>query len=210
MRKVLYTTALLLLSSNLLFAQFGGFTPIKKNGIKFNLFSPIYKNLSITSQHLITPTKSINITAAYMDFNDFNGNDKYNTWNTTGFSIIPEYRTNYTGYGLNGFYAAPFLRYMFYKTNYDNKELNGSVTSMGKGQFQSIGVGFILGKQYIIKNNILIDFFAGPAYQILFQNKKDYRTAYEINDGNLLSDAIPNRYLSGYSIRAGITIGLAY
>lgn len=209
MRKVLYTTALLLLSSNLLFAQYGGFTPVKRNGIKFNLFSPIYKNLSITSQHLITPTKSINITAAYMDFNDFNGNDKYNTWNTTGFSIIPEYRTNYTGYGLNGFYAAPFLRYMFYKTNYD-EELNGTVTSKGKGQFQSIGVGFIVGKQYIIKNNILIDFFAGPAYQILFQNKKDYRTAYEINDGNLLSDAIPSRYLTGYSIRAGITIGLAY
>lgn len=209
MRKLLYTTALLLVS-NMLFAQYGGFTPVKRNGIKFNLLSPIYKNLSIASQHLITPTKSINITAAYMDFNDFNGNDKYNTWNTTGFSIIPEYRTNYTGYGLNGFYAAPFLRYMFYKTNYDRKDFNGTVTSFGKGQFQSIGVGFVVGKQFIIKNNILIDFFAGPAYQILIQDKRDYRPAHEINVGSVLSNAIPDRYISGYSIRAGITIGLAY
>ncbi len=194
----------------MLFAQYNGYTPVKRNGIKFNLLSPIFKNISVSSQHLITPTKSINITAGYMDFNDFAGTDRYNTWCTKGFSFTPEYRTNYNGYGLNGFYAAPFLRYMFYKTSYDNKDFNGTVTSKGKGQFQSFGVGFVVGKQYIIKNNILIDFFAGPAYQILLQNKRDYGTAYEINEGDLLSNAIPSRYLSGYSIRAGITIGLAY
>lgn len=209
MRKLLYLSVLFCIS-NFVLAQHSGFDIVKRNGIKFNLLSPIYKNLSISSQHLITPTKSINITAAYMDFNDFNGNDRYNTWCTKGFSFTPEFRTNYTGYGLNGFYAAPFLRYMFYQTSYDSKDYYGTVTRTGKGQFQSIGVGFVVGKQFIIKNNILVDFFGGPAYQILIQQENNYRNPNNVNVSSLLSNSIPDRYLSGYSIRAGLTIGLAY
>jgi hypothetical protein len=185
------------------------YPPINENGLKINLLSPIYSNFSLSYQHLINPFKSFQVTAAYMDFNDYinEGNDDLRV---QGFSLTPEYRINFNGYGLNGFYAGPFLRYMDYQKTYNTSFLTED------SKFKSIGLGFNIGHQFIIKNTVLIDLFAGPVYQVLIQDDVNrtkmpsspiYYTGFS---DQYLAESIPNRYIRGYGIRAGITIGVAF
>jgi len=189
------------------------YPPIKENALKLNIFSPIYSNLSLSYQHLINPFKSFQITAAYMDFNDYI-NRYDDDLRVQGFSITPEYRMNFNGYGLNGFYAGPFLRYMDYHKTY-NSNFSGSI-DIEDSKFKSLGIGFNIGQQFIIKNTVIIDLFAGPVYQVLIQediNKINVTNTpwyYTNNSDQYLAGSIPNRYLRGYGIRAGITIGVAF
>ena len=184
------------------------YPPIKENGLKLNILSPIYSNLSLSYQHLITPFKSLQISASYMDFNYVNrvGDDL----RVQGFSITPEYRINFNGYGLNGFYAGPFLRYMDYQKTYENNYIGQN--SKENSKFKSVGLGFNIGQQFIIKNTVLIDLFAGPVYQVLVQEdiNKTNSNIYYNNSNQYLAESIPNRYLRGYGIRAGVTIGVAF
>ncbi len=191
------------------------FPPIKKNGAKINLLSPIYSNLSVSYQCLLTPFRSIQLTASYMDFNDFVKFGNVDDLRVTGFSITPEYRINFSGYGLNGFYVGPFLRYMDYKKTFDYTDY--STLLKENSSFKSAGIGFNVGKQFIIKNTVLVDLFAGPVYQVLVQEKIDKAITIqqpisyfyeEFTD--YLAPSIPNRYIKGYGIRAGITIGIAF
>ena len=192
------------------------FPPIKKNGAKINLLSPLYSNLSVSYQCLLTPFRSIQLTASYMDFNDFVKFGNVDDLRVTGFSITPEYRIIFSGYGLNGFYVGPFLRYMDYKKTFDYTDY--STLFMENSSFKSAGIGFNIGKQFIIKNTVLVDLFAGPVYQVLVQEKinqsitrqmQPFYNNYE-DFSNYLAPSIPNRYLKGYGIRAGITIGIAF
>jgi hypothetical protein len=191
------------------------FPPIKKNGAKINLLSPIYSNLSVSYQCLLTPFRSLQLTASYMDFNDFRYYGNIDDLRVTGFSITPEYRINFSGYGLNGFYVGPFLRYMDYKKTFDYDNYSTSVKE--NSSFKSAGIGFNVGKQFIIKNKVLVDLFAGPVYQVLVQEKinqsiiRQTPMFYDYEDySDYLAPSIPNRYIKGYGIRAGITIGIAF
>lgn len=182
--------------------QTNTFAPQKNNALKINLLSPAYGNLSLSYQRLLNPFKSINVVLGYIDFDDytrFNTTDKFRL---QGASIIIEYRTNLTGYGLNGTYFSPFTRYINYQTT-DSKILSTTTTEL-TGNLQSAGIGFIVGKQYIIKNKVALDLFAGPSYQILLANTRPGHTQ------NDFLPSISDRYLAGYGIRAGITMGIIY
>lgn len=185
------------------------YPPIKENGLKLNILSPIYSNFSLSYQHLITPFKSFQISASYMDFNDY-VNRVGDDLRVQGFSITPEYRINFNGYGLNGFYAGPFLRYMDYQKTYEDNYIGQN--SKENSKFKSVGLGFNIGQQFIIKNTVLIDLFAGPVYQVLVQEdiNKTNSNIYYNNSNQYLAESIPNRYLRGYGIRAGVTIGVAF
>lgn len=190
---------------------------LHQNGIKLNLLSPIYGNVSLTYQHLLNPYQSLQVNIGYMDFSDFTLIDPPADFRVQGISIAPEYRRNFTGYGLNGFYLGPFLRYMHYN-RYITYQGTHSVTGMrGKfdevTRFNSLGLGLTIGQQYIIKNKVLIDVFIGPVFQFLLSEKKDatpYKD-YSTKTGiGYLGTSVPDRYLNGYGIRAGFTIGLAF
>ncbi len=191
--------------------------PIKSNAIKINLLSPIYSNLSLSYQYCITPFRSLQINAAYMNFND-NINYSNNQLTTEGFSITPEYRMNFSGYGLNGFYAGPFLRYLDYHKTFQESWYSSSagfVKTTEKSHFQSIGLGFNFGHQFIIKNKIVIDLFAGPVYQVLIKNQVENSIPPNIGPNysrspEFLAASIPNKYIKGYGISACFTIGLAF
>src|SRR5574343_3775 len=187
----LYTVFFILSITAVNAQQRSEFPALKENALKINLLSPAYGNLSVTYQHLINPVKSINITVGYIDFDDYTRFDAGYKFRMQGFSIIPEYRTNFTGYGLNGTYAAPFLRYMNYQTT-DTEILSNGTKKEETGSIQSLGIGFVIGRQHIIKNRVLFDYFIGPAYQVIIDNV-----------GRGSSDYLPSisdRYLSGYSV----------
>jgi hypothetical protein len=205
------------------FAQKNNFPAIKQNAFKMNLLSPIFNTVNISYQRLVTPEKSLQVGFSYMNFNDFlDEEDRIDVDETnkiTGYNVIAEYRVNFTGYGLNGFYAGPFLRYLNYTRDYKYSYYNSSPASVYKqtSKYQSMGLGFILGKQFLIKNIFTIDLFAGPVYQVLLENKQSrsgnmqnssYYSRYDA--GAYLGQVIPNNYLKGYSLRAGFNIGLAF
>lgn len=188
-----------------------------QNGIKLNLLSPIYGNASITYQHLLNPYQSLQVNLGYMDFSDFTILNQHPDFRVQGLSISPEYRRNFTGYGLNGFYVGPFIRYMYYKRTMateGNNSTSGALERFNEiTHFNSLGLGLLVGQQYIIKNTILIDVFIGPSYQFLLSENKE-KNAYQnySTRSNLgyLGESVPDRYLNGYGIRAGFTIGLAF
>lgn len=216
-------------------AQNNSLPPIKKNAIKFNLVSPIFNTINLSYQRMLTPYKSLQVTAAYTNFDDFKEDHSIDKNSVKGLNLTADYRINFSGYGLNGWYISPFARYLNYsKDSY--KESIGydySYDLQEKSSYQSIGVGLLVGKQFIIKNTITIDLFAGPSFSFLVnQNRKinynvsssgnnyyyesfyydDYRNANVIDENlrSYLGDVIPNNYLRGYGIRAGINIGFAF
>ena len=193
-------------------AQQKSFAPLKQQALKANILSPFFNTVNLSYQHLLGPERSLQLGISYMDFDDFvDSKQEKNIINGVG--AIVEYRRNFTGYGLNGFYAGPFLRYLNYSRKY-TQEQAGTITYEQKGAFQSMGIGFTFGKQFIFKNLLILDVFAGPTYQVLF-DKEITRTGRLINGETDLSEAllgntITGGYLRGYGVRAGINVGIAF
>lgn len=164
-----------------------------------------------------------------MDFNDFdNNNYSYNnttmvtSTNVKGVSLTLDYKIHFTEQGFEGAYLAPFARMLYYERN---AVVIGNTASgppnyymdyyKEKFNYTSLGLGFIVGYQFVINNRVSFDFFGGPAYQILLAENKTTTNLstgkyVENQDETLLADAIPNRYIKGYGLRGGVTIGFLF
>lgn len=222
MKKFLYVLAALL-SCAALPAQETGFPSLKRNAIKANLLSPIFNAFNVSYQRILTPERSIQLGISYMDFDDFeNVDDNVNYYgdnlknNIKGVNLTVDYKVNFSGYGLNGFYAGPFMRYMIYERNFERYD-NATLTFSEKASFQSAGIGFLFGKQFLFKNTITLDLFAGPVYQVLVGEKRTNNTRSGSYTGNILpspdyylGNSISDLYIKGYSLRAGFNIGFAF
>lgn len=191
-----------------LHAQKSSFPPLKENTIKVNLLSPIFNTVNVSYQRLLSPERSLQLTFSYMNFNNFQDLFTGNTTtNIKGMNLVTDYKVNFSGYGLNGFYAGPFARYMNYERTYE------AGNNFEQANIQSIGFGFLLGKQFLFRNTITLDLFAGPAYQVSVQEK--FTTNYPSGFGSVrhttyMGELISGRYVKGYSMRGGITLGFAF
>lgn len=199
---------------------------MRKNAIKVNVLSPIFNTLNLSYQHIFDNSRSINVGFSYMDFNNFNNyssnnSSPYSSVNdkdqTKGITVTAEYRIHFSDNNLDGWYGAPFARYMNYTHNLSDyyTEYNAitgysSNYTKQKDTYQSVGLGFIVGHQFIIRNTVSIDFFGGPVYQIMLQHSRTLSSSKVLDDKNKLSDAIPNQYLEGYGLRGGITVGMCF
>ncbi len=202
---------------------------VKRNyAIRTNLLSAIYNTLNVSYQKLKPNGNSVVLGASYMDFNDFNessnnynGNNNYT--NVGGVALTGEYRLHFSGNGFNGGYVGGFGRAMFYERNarYQTPVSNSSqfpieeIDVKEKFNFASVGVGFVVGYQIAIQNRVTVDFFGGPVFQALVYQDKVTRNAstgarLESRKINELADNIPDRYISGYGLRGGITLGILF
>lgn len=223
MKKILFMCVLL--AGNALYAQENSEPLIKHNAIKVNLLSPIFNTVNLSYQRILTPERSMQFGISYMDFDDFrNIDDNYTFYgdviqnNVKGVNLILDYKVNFSGYGLNGFYAGPFLRYMIYERNFERfYNGTGPTSYTEKANYQSAGIGFLFGKQYLFKNTITLDLYAGPVYQVLVSEKRTNNLNNGSYTGNrspgpdyYLGNSISNLYIKGYSLRAGFNIGFAF
>lgn len=200
---------------------------VKKHALKANLLSPVFNTLNLSYENAVSASSSIAIGASYMDFNDF-GNTYYDYSKPNqvkGMSLTAEYRIYYEDQALNGPYLAPFARYMYYErdlqysysySNYDPVYgyIYGASEVRERGFYHSAGIGVVAGYQFVVKNVFSIDMFAGPAYQMLIKKERSLinlpnNSGQKLKD-EYLSENIPNRYLSGYGLRAGITLGMLF
>ena len=194
--------------------------PDCRNNLKLNLLSPFYSNLSVFYQRALDEDNSFQIGASYMDFSGVFGSGSsssgidYEKSNevTKMFSITPEYRYNLTGQYLSGVYFGSFLRYMNINYTFDKSQYiySGSssttVHTSESYQYNTIGLGVLVGSQLLYKRKISFDAFIGPVYNIMVSSNHNVKSN---NDINIASD-IPTLFVRGYGIRAGICIGFAY
>jgi hypothetical protein len=144
---------------------------------------------------------------------------------TQGFAITPEYRYLLNGRKLSGVYVAPFMRYMYYEYSRQldqSLQITTTTTTPGPSYYynttyqtkagsdlyayHTLGLGVTVGKQIMFKNKVLLDFFLGPSYSLLLASNKTINSTSDV----VIGSGIPNLYIRGYGVRAGISIGLAY
>lgn len=206
----------------------------RKDAIKINLLSPFYGTVNLAWQHRLSNDASFQLTMTYTDFDSYgstdntdnipvttNNNTEVNVDNqlTKGFSIMPEYRFILNGRGFSGIYIAPFGRFMYYEYSRDivTREYTTTTTPFYSTTYvdkrtsefytyHSIGLGVIIGKQFLFKNRIMFDIFGGPVYSLLVASNKSINTTTDV----VIGTGIPNTYIRGYGLRGGFTVGFLF
>ena len=197
-----------------------------KNNFKANMLSPFYNSLNVSYERMLSSKqKSIQIGLNYMDFNGrlFSLADDYISERVNGGSITFEYRNMFGDNGFDNIYIASFMRAMYYERNaryynYDYSTMSSSNFSdifHDKSSYLSLGIGAVVGKQFVFNDFITLDLFAGPAFQFLLMESRKATNETknipaEVKSNTLLSERIPNKYISGYGIRAGLNVGFLF
>ena len=158
----------------------------KKNAVKVNLFSPIFKTFNIAYERAINDGLSVNIGGFYTGV-------KQDDVSNTGFGIQPDLRI-YPGKNenLKGFYIAPFLRYMSF-TSKDKEE----ILEVLETQTTVIGGGLLIGGQFVFGDLVTLDLFIGPQY---------LSASTKIKQGSSAVEPI----LEGFLVRSGVTVGITF
>lgn len=162
----------------------------KKNVLKVNILSPIFRTLSTFYEHAINPKNSVQIGVLYTGFSIINTQFR-------GFALTPEYRFYFSDSkeAPQGFYLAPFLRYQNFKlTLTDN-------TNKPSANFSSFGGGLVAGHQWLFSDIVTLDLFLGPAYN---------SNSIKVNDNSVTEDDFNIGSFSGFRLRTGITVGVAF
>ncbi len=201
---------------------------LRKHAIKTNILSAVYNTLNVSYEKLKPNGNSVLIGASYMDFDDFGENNyDYSFGNgftkVEGVSLTSEYRLHFSGQGFEGGYVGGFARAMYYERaaqsvnyNYQSSQQPMSTDILREDfKYVSAGLGFVVGYQFVVKNRITFDFFGGPVYQYLIHEDRKTRnlnTGANVQSQNetLLAESIPNKYIRGYGLRGGITVGILF
>ncbi|MEI6595017.1 MAG: DUF3575 domain-containing protein [Bacteroidota bacterium] len=202
--------------------------PPKDNIIKINLLSPIYSTLMLFYQRNMSEENSFQVGVGYMSFDGF-GTSSSNYYNsnytsnphTESFYFTPEYRYTFSGSFMDGSFIAPFLKYsnMTYSADYTINNSNTypytSFTDRYTFNYQTLGIGICLGQQYIYKNKVSLEIYAGPVYNMLIAEKiptgSPNYAKHNFPSNNIEIDKnISNINVKSYGIRAGFTVGFLF
>lgn len=162
-----------------------------QNIIKINILSPIASTASLFYERGLNENSSLQLGLFYTNVSIIDTKIR-------GFGITPEYRYYLSEKGnMQGFFVAPFLRYQ-------NFQLTSEVTLFNAQEdnatFSGIGGGLLIGGQWIFKKRISLDLWGGPSY-----------SGGNIKlEGNSTEDDFSTGPFSGFGLRAGITLGVAF
>jgi len=204
MRKILFITFLVLTSGTTLNAQ--------KNAIKANVLSPAFGRFSISYERAFSENTSFQVSYFYAwsrpDFNIWGSNGI--KW--TGFGITPEFRLYTSENGGNGFYLAPYIRYVRfnsgeYTDDISSYDPNSNIYTPNIQTYSAIetkiGGGFMIGRQWIFADFISLDTFLGLGALSWSVEETGFTTNepshYNIEENRTLLD-----------LRLGVNIGVAF
>ena len=157
----------------------------KANAFKANIFSPIVKTGSFFYERALNEKSSAQLGVGFTAFNK-------NDTKISGIFFTPEYRFYLSGEAMDGFYVGPFVRYQNLKV--ENKS-TGS-----EGTLSTFGGGAVVGRQWLFGNIVTLDLFAGPSYNVGDVKYKNTGAP---------EDEIPGSF-SGFGVRLGVTLGIAF
>lgn len=158
----------------------------KRIGVKMNLISTAaVKTFNLIPEYAITPRFSAQI--GFYRTNNFHYRDHV----FSGIAITPEVRVHLLPSFLKGLYAGPFVRY---------RKLRWDIPSKNAGaDFISWGGGATLGYQFLIKNFVILDFFAGPVF-----------SSHDIKVKTGVVDDFKLPITTSVGVRSGIGVGFAF
>jgi hypothetical protein len=166
------------------FAQEQSNVLTEKNVLKLNTLSLFVLTPSIFYERKISDMTSAQFGVGYLGY-------KVSDVKFTGLFLTPEFRIYPKKNAIDGFYIAPYLRYM----NLSVK----STTDNTKASLSVIGGGLLFGRQWITKSGFNMDLFFGGHYGSGSAKANSGTTSWF--DSNLFS---------GFRTRVGFAIGFAF
>ena len=175
---------LLGLTMLLIFAGLNAQDAQKMNAIKTDLFSPFLRTGVLKYERALNEDMSIQLGFFYTGYSPRETEAKLN-----GFGITPEFRYYLSSTPAPvGTYLAPNFRYMSLTAKEPTINEEATLTSFG--------LALNLGRQFILKDVILIDIWVGPAYN--FRTLDDPTGDVDIDGAD------------GFGIRIGLALGIAF
>ena len=167
------------------------------HAFKVNLLSPLVRTGSFFYEQQLGAKSSLQLGALVTSWSP--GADV----KLSGFAFTPEYRRYFSGseQALNGFYVAPFLRYQKLALRMSMTD-DTETTYTGKVSLQTLGAGLVVGHQWLYGGRVTLDTFLGPSYN---HNVARFSTG----DAQAIDQADAGSF-SGFSLRTGITLGVAF
>lgn len=142
----------------------------KKNALKIDFLSPLTGNTSLSYERSIRPGRSYEMTLGLIGMGiDPNDNNQGGFFVKGGIKFIksPDFYLKGMRYAhvLKGSYIKPEIAFGYYKKNYKEYEFF-SKSKTTRESFASAAIFLNLGKQWIIDNSFLMDFYFGFGYGI--------------------------------------------
>lgn len=156
----------------------------QKTVVKANLLSPLVRTGSFFVEHQLNENSSLQLGLLYTG----------KTWDDTkirGWGITPEYRFYLSDSPApEGFFLASYARYLHFNLENEVKD---------KAKMNGLGAGLIIGQQYIFKERVSFEWFFGPGY-----------TNINLDVDSDTKDDFETGSWDGFTLRAGITLGIAF
>ncbi len=151
-----------------------------KNILKTAFLAPLFNHVNIMYERSLRPGRSIEMTLGINGVgNDIYEADEEGVYFKLGYKFIksPDYYIRGQRYAhiLKGAYIRPEIAVSYYKYDGDEYYYLGSYTDSYRTRETNMMVGILLnfGKQWVIDNSFVIDWFVGVGYGF-GDNKQDY------------------------------------
>lgn len=166
------------------------------NALKVNLLSPLFRTGSFFYERKLNAASSLQLggLVTHLGLGDTK---------ISGFAITPEYRRYLSNekQALEGFYVAPFVRYQNLGLSLQTTADDGT-SATAKAVLNTIGGGVVVGHQWLYRQRVTLDTFFGPSYNSNFMKIKA--------TGGDASASFDVGTFQGFSLRTGITLGVAF
>lgn len=177
----------------------------RANALKLNLLSPFFSTLQLGYTRKISEETAFHLSFGYMDYTPEN----YKSLNTKAIFIAPEYRFYIENKLVEQLFISGFTRYIFMRyTDEENYVKVNSTPVKYTSTYHSLGFGVLFGKEFIIKNRLVMEIFGGPVYSILMSAKSDFPNL-EANEIRI-DNAFSQRLIKNYGLRGGFTVGYLF
>ena len=151
------------------------------NVIKANTLTLIIATGSIFYERRLTDITAAQLGVGFMGY-------KIEETKLSGLFLTPEFKFYIRKNALDGFFMAPYLRYM--NLSYDNDN--------GDGALRNFGGGISFGRQWIFKKGLALELFFGGHYG---------DSSFKITRGEEPADL---KNMEGFRTRIGFCIGFAF
>ena len=151
------------------------------NVIKANTLILIIASGSIFYERRLTDITAAQLGVGFLSY-------KIDETKLSGLFLTPEFKFYIRKNALDGFYMAPYLRYM--NCSYDNNN--------GEGSLRNFGGGLSFGRQWIFEKGFAMELFFGGHYA---------DSSFEITSGDEPTDLSK---MEGFRTRIGFCIGFAF
>jgi hypothetical protein len=164
----------------------------KRNVIKTNLLSPLLRAVHLNYEYGLSKKTSAQLGFMYL-FGVQQTDTKF-----TGFGITPEFRFYPQENATQGFFLALSPRYQSHNLEVSITDNNGNPAT-AEATWSSVGAAFLVGNQWHFPKSITLELYGGPSYNV-GNIKVKSGSEENFNVG----------FLSGFGLRFGLMIGIAF